>query len=138
MAEAVEELGRTLIVTNVHNLIRVKDVRVLDILLDRVLNRLEHCWYITCAHLSERPVPVALRIHLVVKLHVLHAVERASIISEPHVVACFVQLDRHGLAVLRIGEPSVSGHTEAWHDEDTLTSSAMDRVVSEGTSKAEH
>ena len=70
VGKTVKELGRTLIVSDVHNLVSVANVRLVDLLLNRVLDCLNHGWHILGAHLGEGPVPEALRILLMVMHHV--------------------------------------------------------------------
>ena len=90
VGETVEELGRTLVVSDVHNLVSVANVRVFNILLNGVLDRLEHGWHILGAHLGEGPVPELLGVKLVVVFRVAHAVVGATVVSEPDVVAGLV------------------------------------------------
>ena len=108
VAEAVEQLCGTLVIAKVNNPIVVQDVRLLDILLDRVFDCLQHRRDIMSAHFSKGPVPEVLSIGLMVMLDVLHAVMRASVVAEPDIVASFVELHRHGLSILWRGEPRVS------------------------------
>ena len=70
VGETVEELGRTLVVSDVHNLVSVANVWVFHILLDRVFNRLEHGRYVLGAHLGERPIPELLGVELMIVMSV--------------------------------------------------------------------
>ena len=90
VGETVKELGRTLVVSNVHNLVGVANVRVFNILLNGVLDSLEHGWHILGAHLGEGPVPELLSVELVMVFRVAQAVVGATVVSEPDIVAGFV------------------------------------------------
>ena len=138
VGKTVEDLRRALIVPNVHNLVCVADVRILHILLDRILDRLEHGRHILGTHLGERPIPKLLRVVLMMMVRMAQTVISSSVITKPDVVAGLIELDGHGFAKLRRWEPGVSRHAKSRHDQHRLGCSTMHRVVSNGTGQTEH
>lgn len=110
VGETVQQLRGSLVVSNVNYFVSVSNVRVFNILLDCVFNRFEHSRNVLGAHFREGPVPELFSIVDKVMLSVFHGVRGTSVVAEPHVVAGFIQLDRHRLTMLRRGEPRVSGH----------------------------
>ena len=51
--KTVQQLGSTLVVSDIDHLVRVQDMRVLNVLLDRVFYMLQHGWHILGAHFCE-------------------------------------------------------------------------------------
>ena len=106
--KTVKKLCSTLVVSDVDHLVRVQDVRVLHVLLDRVFYMLQHGWHILGAHFSKGPVPECLwGLHMVM-MSMLQTMGGSAIVAEPDIVACLIQLNRHGLAVLWRREPRIS------------------------------
>ena len=136
--ETIEKLSGTLIVADVNDFVGVENVWILDILVNGVLDALKHGRDILGTHLSEGPVPELLSVVLMVMVSVAHRVSSTTVVSEPHIVASLVKLNRHGLTELGRGEPGVGGHAKAGHDKHRLGCGTMDGVVANGAGETEH
>ncbi len=106
--ETIEQLGGTLVVSDIDNLVRVQDVWVLNVLLDRVLDMLQHSWNILGAHFCEGPIPEGLWGFHMVMMSVLQTMGCSTVVAEPDIVTGLVQLNRHGLSVFWGNEPRIS------------------------------
>ena len=88
--KTIEKLCGALIVSDIDHLVRVQDVRVFHVLLDRVLYMLEHGWHILSAHFCERPIPECLWGFHMVMMSVFQTMGSSTVVAKPHIVACLV------------------------------------------------